>query len=139
MSTTIHPELSKKNEYWIEKHRYYELKHFCLQYPIWKEAYQSLDGLEARHVNLDIFKDKGKVSNPTERVALAKNHYKDRMDLVKKAAMESDFSISDYILKAVTEGRTYDYLKSRLDIPCSRGYYYNCYRKFFWILNKLRD
>lgn len=55
MSTTIHPELSKKNEYWIEKHRYYELKHFCLQYPIWKEAYQSLDGLEARHVNLDIF------------------------------------------------------------------------------------
>lgn len=39
MSTTIHPELSKKNTYWIEKHRYYELKHFCLQYPIWKEAY----------------------------------------------------------------------------------------------------
>lgn len=29
-----HPELSEKNPYWIERHRYYELKHFCLQYPI---------------------------------------------------------------------------------------------------------
>lgn len=139
MSTTIHPELSKKNTYWIEKHRYYELKHFCLQYPIWKEAYQSLNGLTTDHIKLDIFRDKRKVSNPTERVALAKTYYKDKMSLVEKAATESNFSISDYILKAVTEGRTYDYLKSRLDIPCSRGYYYEHYRKFFWILNRLRD
>lgn len=36
MGTTIRPELSEKNPYWIERHRYYELKHFCLQYPIWK-------------------------------------------------------------------------------------------------------
>ena len=27
MATTIRPELSEKNPYWIEKHRYYELKH----------------------------------------------------------------------------------------------------------------
>lgn len=42
MATTIRPELSEKNPYWIEKHRYYELKHFCLQYPIWQKQY-SLD------------------------------------------------------------------------------------------------
>lgn len=34
MGTTIRPELSEKNPYWIERHRYYELKHFCLQYSI---------------------------------------------------------------------------------------------------------
>lgn len=28
MGTTIRPELSEKNPYWIERHRYYELKHF---------------------------------------------------------------------------------------------------------------
>ena len=44
MGTTIRPELSEKNPYWIERHRYYELKHFCLQYPIWKKAYAALDG-----------------------------------------------------------------------------------------------
>ena len=48
MGTTIRPELSEKNPYWIERHRYYELKHFCLQYPIWKKAYAALDGLSRR-------------------------------------------------------------------------------------------
>ena len=45
MATEIRPELSEKNPYWIGKHRYYELKHFCLQYPIWKKAYNALLGL----------------------------------------------------------------------------------------------
>lgn len=26
MGTTIRPEISKKNRYWIDKHRYYECK-----------------------------------------------------------------------------------------------------------------
>ena len=38
MPTEIRPELSKKNKYWIPKHRYYELKHFVMQYPQWVEA-----------------------------------------------------------------------------------------------------
>lgn len=48
MATTIRPELSEKNPYWIEKHRYYELKHFCLQYPIWRKAYASLNGFSSK-------------------------------------------------------------------------------------------
>lgn len=35
MATTIRPELSKNNKYYISKQRYYELKHFCLQYGDW--------------------------------------------------------------------------------------------------------
>ena len=48
MGTTLRAELSEKNPYWIEKHRYYELKHFCLQYPIWKKAYAALDGTNTK-------------------------------------------------------------------------------------------
>lgn len=47
MGTNIRPELSNKSPYWIERHRYYELKHFCLQYPIWKRAYAALGNLGA--------------------------------------------------------------------------------------------
>lgn len=36
MGNIIRAEVSESNPYWIEKHRYYELKHFCLQYPTWK-------------------------------------------------------------------------------------------------------
>lgn len=42
MGNIIRAEVSEKNPYWIEKHRHYELKHFCLQYPIWKKAYSSV-------------------------------------------------------------------------------------------------
>ena len=31
MGTTIRPELSEKNPYWIERHRYYELKDLSLR------------------------------------------------------------------------------------------------------------
>ena len=43
MSTLIRPEISKNNEYWIPRHRYYELKHFCLQYREWVKIVNSLD------------------------------------------------------------------------------------------------
>ena len=43
MATAIRPEISEKNKYWIDRHRYYELKHFCLQYPLWKRAYYAID------------------------------------------------------------------------------------------------
>lgn len=42
MSTTIRPKISEKNKYYIDKHRYYELKHFCLQYPLWEKQYNEL-------------------------------------------------------------------------------------------------
>lgn len=70
MATEIRPELSEKNPYWIGKHRYYELKHFCLQYPIWKKAYNALLGLSSRPNDLDIFVKSGQVhSDPTARCA----------------------------------------------------------------------
>lgn len=47
-----HPELSEKNPYWIERHRYYELKHFCLQYPLWKKMYEAIDGASRRKEDL---------------------------------------------------------------------------------------
>ena len=51
MGTVIRPEVSNKKEYWISRHRYYELKHFCLQYGEWKQAYNSITMLASS--NLD--------------------------------------------------------------------------------------
>ena len=106
MATTIRPELSEKNPYWIEKHRYYELKHFCLQYPIWRKAYASLNSF--------------------------------RTDMIERVAEQTDQQLAPYILKAVTEGWSYDILKVRLGIPCCKDTYYELYRRFFWLLNRER-
>ena len=84
MATEIRPELSEKNPYWIGKHRYYELKHFCLQYPIWKKAYNALLGLSSRPNDLDIFVKSGQVrSDPTARCAESRVSFAKRMELVR--------------------------------------------------------
>ena len=72
MGNIIRAEVSEKNPYWIEKHRHYELKHFCLQYPIWKKAYSSLNGMLSRREALNAFGKARHVSNPTERIAILK-------------------------------------------------------------------
>ncbi|MEG1738772.1 MAG: hypothetical protein RR259_11170 [Odoribacter sp.] len=137
MGTTIRPELSEKNKYWIEKHRYYELKHFCLQYPIWKKAYLALDGLSRRPIELvAIFSNTH--SDPIYKCVEARETYFDQMKLVEQAAIASDPELHSYILKAVTEGLSYDCLKARFDIPCCKDVYYDLYRRFFWLLNKSR-
>lgn len=50
-----------------------------------------------------------------------------------------DPDLGEYILAAVTQGLTYETCKTRFDIPCSRDTYYDRYRKFFWLLHKVRD
>lgn len=133
----IKPTLSKKSKYYIEKHRYYELKHFCLQYPIWQKAYTAIDGLIKRPYDLEKFKPE--VEDPTAWAAIARATYKNKMELVEQAAIAADSELYKYILVGVTEECTYEQIKARLEIPCSRETYYDRYRKFFWILNKTRE
>lgn len=139
MGTIIRPELSEKNKYWIEKHRYYELKHFCLQYPIWKKAYLALDGLSKRPINLVMSSKTNVHSDPVAKCVEARSFYFERMGLIEQTAIATDADLSNYILRAVTEGISYDHLKARLEIPCCRDIYYELYRRFFWLLNKARN
>lgn len=136
MSTTIKPELSEKNQYWIEKHRYYELKHFCLQYPSWKKAYIlcSVSGKSKGDLAIKMYD----ISKPTEECAIKRVFYSDRMGMVEQAAKDADEFLASYILKAVTTGMSYDTLRVKMNIPCSRDVYYEYYRKFFWLLDKAR-
>lgn len=139
MGTTIRPEISKKNKYWIERHRYYELKHFCLQYPIWRKAYAALDGLSVRPYDFTMCSKTNNPSDPTAKCVEARLFYFERMAMIEQTAIATDAELSSYILKAVTEEISYDYLKTRLEIPCCKDVYYELYRRFFWLLNKERQ
>ena len=140
MATLIRPELSTKNKYWIDKHRHYELKHFCLQYPVWKKTYAALDNLSitTSRISGDTYGSTAP-TDTTAKCAIRKAHYSEKMQLVEKAALEADEDLWFYILKAVTEGYSYTYLKTRMDIPCGKNLYYDRYRKFFWLLSRSRD
>lgn len=138
MSTTIRPELSVNNKYWIEKHRYYELKHFCLQYPIWRRIYNNLDSMSHNHWDLAGPSKTNKISNPVERCVEMGMYFSDRMELVERTAKETAPDLYEYLLNAVTNGVSYDCMRARADIPCCKDTYYDLYRRFFWILDKSR-
>lgn len=138
MSTTIRPELSERSKYWIEKHRYYELKHFCLQYPLWRKAYANLSSMQPVRYDLAGPTKTNIINKPVETCAELGVFYLDRMGMVERTAKETDNALSDYILQAVTNGISYDCLRARVEIPCCKDTYYDLYRRFFWLLDKER-
>lgn len=139
MATLIRPEISTKNRYWIDKHRHYELKHFCLQYPIWKKAYATFKNSSIQSSAAEKLPSSNLPGDPTGKCAVMKTYYLERIELVEKIAREADEFLYPYILKAVTEELSFTYLKSRLKIPCGRDMYYDRYRRFFWLLSNSRN
>lgn len=140
MATVIRAQISEKNKYYIDKHRYYELKHFCLQYNEWKKAYTSCcETLVFASRYGDIQSACCGTSDLTAKYAILRTQYAQKIALIEKAAKQADDFLYPYILKAVTEGLSYTHLKARLDIPCGRDMYYDRYRKFFWLLSESRD
>lgn len=138
MATMIRPELSEKNRYWISKHRHYELKHFCLQYPMWKQLHADCLDLSIRATTFNETPSVRLSADLTAKYALKRTYYSDKIKMVEKAALEADRDLYEYILKAVTEGLSYTYLKTRLEMPCTRDMYYDRYRRFFWLLSEMK-
>lgn len=134
MSMIIRPEVSRKNKYWIDKCRHYELKYFCLQYHQWRREYRELDGL-SQYINDEV----NDHNDPTYDIAAKRLSYSNKMRLVEQTAIAADANIYEYILKGVTEGRSYNYMKTVLNIPCGKDLYYDRCRRFFWLLDKARD
>lgn len=138
MSTLIRPELSKRNKYYIPEHRYYELKHFCLQYPFWKEKYLECDSM-VRSNGLSMGIRSSDISDPVANAVIERDKYFRLMEMVEQAAIATDAELYQYILKSVCEGVSFVALQQMHGIPCGKDMFYDRYRKFFWILDKKRD
>ena len=141
MATNTRPELSERNKWWIPKHRYYELRHFCLQYPDWEGMLREIDGLPPSISRFDKV-DEGRPADPTPVYAQAREYLVRRIETVKKAAFEASNHQFWYtiLMDAVTTGASYDVLEAQKGImPVSRNEWYDIYRRFFWFLDKIRD
>jgi len=136
MARTIRPNLAANNPYYISRHRYYELKHFCLQYYEWKAAYDSAIFERGKSILSTI--QAHDWPDPTGDTATTLVKYSSQMALVEETALEADETIGQFLFKAVTEELSFTYLKTNCYIPCERDMYYDRYRKFFWLLDKKR-
>lgn len=139
MGTNIRPEISTRNSSYISKHRYYELKHFCLQYDEWKKVKAELEFSIMHGHGFEEMVDNSNLPNPTCDISIKLSEYSERMKCVEEAARLCDREIGNYIFTAVTTGLSFEKLKGRYDIPCGKDMFYDRYRKFFAILSNLRQ
>lgn len=103
-----------KIEYTLSKHRFYELKHFCLQYQEWKKIYSQLDGWSD-----EIGKNKG---DTTSRDGIRRGDIRRNVELIEYCARITDRNILRYVTESI-------------DLPAEMRY---SYRRFFWELSKRR-
>lgn len=142
MATSVRPEISDENPLYISRQRYYELKHFCLQYPEWKLQVSICDGIQHQAPYTDMPKtETNTIYDPVTVAAVGSERESllHKINIVETAARYAGADLKDYILKGITEGITYSILRMKTSIPCNRNEYYDKYRRFFWILDKLRD
>lgn len=133
MSTVIRTEISKRNPYYISKHRYLELKHFCLQYPEWQREYNRL--IEMSNRGVSVIKLESVNGDRTADIGIRLAELSENLQLVRDTADLIDPCLGHYIFRAVTEERSYTWLRNVMNIPCSKGVYYGLYRKFWWLLS----
>lgn len=132
----IRGEISKRNPWWISKNRYYELKYFCLQYNAWIEESKNIKIFP----NVD-YQDRVDHSrgNPTEDIALDIVEKHKNIEILARASRLCDPELGKYVLIGATSGHSYEILNANNRIPCCKEVYYKTYRKFFYILDKLKD
>ena len=137
MGTTYRAKISKKNKYWISKHRFFEISHHCMQYKEWKDEYELLEQQGVDAVKFDGMPHSTEPGDPTASKGIRKYLLKEKMDLVEKTAHDAEPALEKWILTAVTNDNvSFEYLKLKMGIPCERDMYYNRRRKFYWLMDQ---
>ena len=113
-----------KGQYWLSKNRYYELKHFCLQYKEWQELYLRV-----------LSQTLNEKDDPTGEYAALAADLEWAMHLVKDTALGTDKVLGPFILDHVINGTNYVKLYTVDHIPCGKDLFYALIRKFFYILS----
>lgn len=122
--------------YWLPRHRYNELRHFCLQYPEWKRLYSRLD---CRFVNFPGGRiQDNRLKRPVESLGILREELAKNMRLIERICKETDETLWPYIFRSVTEGFSYTELSRIYKIPCGKDLFYARRRKFFWLLSAER-
>jgi len=130
--------MARKNCYtgkWVlKKAEYRAAYYYAMRYNDLKEELKDLESVLSG-VNMDGMPHGSTVGQPTEKIAMQCAEIQEKIELIEALAVEADPGIAKYILKAVTnEGVTFNQLKTLMDIPCEKDFYYDRRRKFYWLL-----
>ncbi len=129
-------KLSKKNQYYIPKYRYYELKYHCLQYDEWVKEVNSLNFFIRSKTFENDRVDGGEIVDQTFLFVDNLQRYNNSVDVVDTCLLYLPENLREPIKDAVTHGIGYSVIQAKYELYCTRDEYYNAYHKFFWVLDK---
>jgi len=142
MSDKINKEMrntiAEDNPYWIDKHRYYELRHFCMQYRTWKHFLNTLTTVHSSTPKINGEIHSNTYGDPVAEYAAKREKYSNLMKLVEETAYETDEVLAPYIITYVTENISFVCLNARERIPCCNVTFYKYVRKYLWLLSQKR-
>ncbi len=127
-------DLKLSKEYSISRHRYRELKEFCLQYEEKKSELQQI--YTSSSVSPEVAVMGGIPGKPTEQKAMRASQLNGEIELIDNCIREAcgdDVGLIEQLKRNITLGVGYDGLGY---VPCGVRQFYKCRRKFFFILDK---
>lgn len=126
------------DDYGISKHRYDELKAFCLQYD---EKKSKINRSVGAVINDGMPKSNYK-ENPLENNAIRNVSYQKDCEMIEKAAIAASSEIYPYIIKSVTNDLSYQFIEydEKLGrIPIGKTDFYGYRRLFYHYLDQIKS
>lgn len=124
----------------LEKHRYLELKRFCLQYPRW--LVEARDALELSAVKMDGMPHGTDVGDPTERAVEKREVAMSHIDMVDRCAKSvGDGVWFNALIHNVCLDETYEEIKLKHPefLPTSKRVAFTIAKaRFFTLLDEAR-
>ena len=109
------------SEYYLPPSEFRLVAAFCMNYGEFKKKLAWLDGQRA--MTYDGMPHGTDVTDPTFKVAEKRVRIQEKIDLIESTVREVAPEIYEWVLIGITTTASYDYLRSRLNIPCSKQYY----------------
>ncbi len=130
-------DLKLSKEYSISRHRYRELKEFCLQYEEKKSELNQI--YTSSSISPEVAVMGGIPGKPTEQKAMRALQLTKEIELIDnciKEACGEEVGLIKFLRKSVLS----DYKFYELgDLPCGRNQFYLYRRKFFFLLDKTKN
>lgn len=126
-----------KCSYWIPENEYYRLRDFSRQYPKWEKHINSIEdfsGCTSYYISTN-----GEFSyDLLENQAFMLLELRKRVDAVKRALVNLDPEVKDFVFIGVTRGVNYEWLTNHYGLECGKDIYYDQFRKFYYNLSNIR-
>lgn len=126
--------------YQIDRDRLDELKAFCRQYPKKKEQIESLyDTSAVDHQKAKV--NTNRIVDITAEKAVVAERLSRECKMIETAALTAAENKEDakFIIEHATKGVNVDYLKYNLGMTTGINQFYLKRRKFFWLLDQLKE